>query len=272
MAGRGAAKRILDTNVGKRAVSATWVVVLTIVFLALTMALLYAAMAFWPPIPATGTPPTNVTPLFFGAQLAMTLEQNLLLLAAVLGGLGAMGHVLRSYVRYVGERRLLWSWVPSYFLIPIIGAVLATITYILLRAGLISGAGVEVGNVWGFAAVATLVGLFSAQAASKLKDIFETVFAPAPTGSEPIEPEGDAPAQLDFAPKEGPVGTQVALTGEGLEALTEVEFGGGVAAPAVWVEDDGALSTAVPDGATSGPLTVRVGPEVRTTTQSFTVR
>jgi hypothetical protein len=271
VARRAAARETIDTKVGRRAVGATSVVVLTIVFVVIAVALLYAAMAFWPPIPASGTPPTSVTPRFLGTEIAMTLEQNLLLLAAVLGGLGAMGHVLRSYMRYVGERRLLWSWVPSYFMTPFIGAVLATVTYILLRAGLISGAGVEVGNVWGFAAVATLVGLFSAQAASKLKDVFETVFAPAPTGSEPIEPDGEPPAPLDFAPQEGQVGTPVVLRGEGLETVTEVAFGGDVVAPAVWVDADGGLTTTVPAGATTGPLTVRVGPDVRTTSQPFTV-
>lgn len=271
-----------DTGVGRQAVEWPWVVVLNVIFIVTSLLLIYAAMAFWPPaLPAAGATSTistaepKTSPVFFGMTIGMTREQNLLLLVAILGGLGAMAHVLRSFFKYVGERVLLWSWVTQYFLIPFVGALLATITYILLRAGLISGGGVQEGNIWGFAAVATLVGLFTAQAMSKLKEVFETIFTAPPTGSETIDPTGGAPSPIDFSPKEGKAGVGVALTGKGLENGTAVVFGGGTPSDATWNAKTGSLLTKVPAGATDGPLKVTVTTDLVTTTvtskNSFTI-
>ena len=172
-----------DSHVGARAVSGSGVAVLTALFVGYSAVLVYAAMAFWPPALASNSDPTVLPPAttttFFGQSITIAREQNLLLLVAILGSLGAMAYVLRSFSMYVGQRRLRWSWVAQYVATPFLGAVLATITYILLRAGLVGGSGSEEGNIWGFAAVATLVGLFNLQAASKLKDIFEVILAPS---------------------------------------------------------------------------------------------
>jgi hypothetical protein len=113
---------------------------------------------------------------------------------ALLGGVGAMAYVLRSFSTYVGERKLVWSWVPAYVLVVFLGAALATITYIVLRAGLIGASSTEEGNTWGFAAVSALVGLFNAQTASKLKVIFESIFARAEPGADSLSTK-EAPAK-----------------------------------------------------------------------------
>jgi hypothetical protein len=198
-------------------------------------------------------------------------EQNLLLIVAILGGLGAILHVLRSFFKYAGERGLLWSWIPSYFLIPFVGAVIAVITYVVLRAGLVGGTGSDEGNTWGFAAIASLVGLFSAQARSKLKDIFETILTPTKTGSESVSDERAVAAILDFTPKSGPAGTSVSITGTGLEDVTTARFGGGVDSPAVWSEEDQALVTTVPEGAQTGKLKANVGGVDVESSTEFTV-
>jgi hypothetical protein len=182
-----------------------------------------------------------------------------------------MGHVLRSFFKYVGERNLIWSWMPQYVLIPALGAILATISYILLRAGLIgtgTAAGQE-GNIWGFAAVATLVGLFTSQAAAKLKDVFEIVLAPSKPGSESLA-SGAVPP-IAFKPKEGAVGTTVDVTGQGLEAVTTVTFGGDIDAPAEWNDVAEVLRTAVPANAKSGPLKVTLDTGPVTSKDSFKV-
>jgi hypothetical protein len=265
MARTAEARPAWDTGVGRLAVGWPWVVALNLVFIVMSVLLIYAAMAFWPPtLPAVGgTPPISTaelttSPVFLGVTIPMTREQNLLLLVAILGGLGAMAHVLRSFFKYVGERKLLWSWVTQYFLIPFVGALLATITYILLRAGLIGGGGAQEGNIWGFAAVATLVGLFTAQAMSKLKEIFETIFTAPPTGSENIDSTDGGPSPIDFRPKEGRAGIEVALTGTGLENATAVVFGDDIPSDATWNATTGLLITKVPAGATDGPLKVTV--------------
>jgi hypothetical protein len=252
-----------DSRVGRRPVGWGWVVLLDLVFVGMAVLLIYVTIALWPPTlvpaPATATPTEPTTkPILFGTEFPMTREQNLLLLVAVLGGLGAMAHVLRSFFKYVGERKLIWSWVSQYFLTPFLGALLATISYILLRAGLIGGAGTVEGNIWGWAGIATLVGLFSAQAMSKLKDIFETILTPPPAGTEHIDSFGGSPSPIDFTPKEGTVGAKVALTGSGFESATSVVFGGDIASDATWNASSGSLLTTVPAGAESGPLRVTI--------------
>jgi hypothetical protein len=166
-----------ETAVGEHNVSKEWIVGLSGIFIAATIGLLAAAFALWPP--ETGVAKIAETWI-------PTREQNLLLLMAVLGGIGAMAYVLRSFSTYVGERKLVWSWVPAYILVVFLGAALATITYIVLRAGLIGANGAAEGNTWGFAAVAALVGLFNAQTASKLKEVFEAVFAQAQQGKDSL--------------------------------------------------------------------------------------
>ena len=266
------AKTGWDTGVGKGAVNGGWVAVLGIGFAGLSVLLLYAVLAFWPPTPNPDvTPPPDYAPQFFSWQPTVSREQGLLLIVALAGGLGAMGHVLRSFSRYVGERHLVWSWVPSYLLTPLVGALFATITYILIRAGLITGSAATEGSAFGFVAVAALVGLFSAQAAAKLKDVFETIFAKVEAGKESIAAAGEAPAIESFSPSSGRAGAEVEIAGSGLEEVTAVAFGGGVSADAAFDRATGTLRTKVPPGAESGPLAVTAGSATTTSEESFTV-
>lgn len=267
-----------DTGIGRRGVTAPWVILISLMFVVESLVLLYAVMVFWPPTlqltatgQQTGSPPAT-TAAFFGNTIVMTREQNLLLLMAILGALGAMGHVFRSFFKYVGERGLLWSWMPQYVLIPFVGAILATITYILLRAGLIGGSStgaVPEGNTWGFAAVATLVGLFSAQAAEKLKDVFEIVLSPAQKGGETVGEAAEA--VVSVTPRQGAVDSRVEIRGSGLEGATAVTFPGGVESQAAFDAVALAVVTTVPAGATSGFLVVTVPTGSITTTEDFTV-
>jgi hypothetical protein len=166
-----------ETAIGEQNVTREWIVGLSGIFIVATLGLLAAAFALWPP-------DTGVAKI--AESWIPTREQNLLLLMAVLGGIGAMAYVLRSFSTYVGERKLVWSWVPAYILVVFLGAALATITYIVLRAGLIGANSTAEGNTWGFAAVSALVGLFNAQTASKLKVVFEAVFARAQQGKDSL--------------------------------------------------------------------------------------
>lgn len=294
-----------DTRVGSSAVGAISVSVLIVFFASTTVMLLYAVLIFWPPdcpaasqptgsavatpvpaaTPAAGEPESSATATsctnggqtalaFWGVNLA-NREQNLLLLVATLGALGAMGHVLRSFFKYVGERHLVWSWVPSYVLTPFVGAILAVLTYIVLRAGLLGTASGEavVGNTWGFAAVATLVGLFSAQAATKLKQVFVTIFAADDPGSESVaqDDDGGPPTITGFSLATAKEGATVDIQGIGLEAAASVRFGGGVDSKAAWVASEGVLRTIVPVGALDGPLTVTVAGATLTSPTPFTV-
>jgi hypothetical protein len=243
---------------------------LMLVFMLIAVVLFYVTIAYWPPSVAAGDEPDS-TIKFFGNTYTISRDMQLLMTVAFLGALGAMIHVIRSFIRYVGERRLVWSWIPSYFLIPFVGAGLAMITYIVLRAGLLGGVGDGEGNIWGFASIAALVGLFSAQAASKLKDVFETILTPAKQGTDPIK-EKDPVPPIDFSPLSGAVGSPVVITGGGLTGVAPVTFGGGKAGESpAWDDAAKTLTVTVPGDATSGPLTVKVGDSDFVTTKDFTV-
>jgi hypothetical protein len=237
----------------KRYVSVAPTIVLLVVFLAASLLLLGALMSFWPG-PATDSASPEKSYTYLGFTLTLSREESFLLVVAIAGAIGAMGHVLRSFYRYVGERKLVWSWVASYVLIPVVGAVLATIIYIVIRAGLIPGGGAAA-NEFGFVALALLSGMFSSQAAEKLKQVFETFFTPTPAGPDSLEPTLGI---TGFEPPSGKAGDPVKLRGVGLEDVDDVQFAGGLSNIAEYDEDTKTLTTTIPEGAITGRLTVRV--------------
>ena len=86
-----------------------------------------------------------------------------------------------------------------YMLLPFSGAVLATVFYVIIRAGFLPSSG-GTQNIpstpYGFAALGTLVGLFSEEAVLKLKQVAETVFARTVPGKDhaATAPKGENPA------------------------------------------------------------------------------
>lgn len=184
--GRGSPEPGLeDTRVGMSPVP-WWMIALTaLFFIALSALLVYSLWQFWPASVAEGEAADGSRYTFLWWTIGLSQEKNLLIVVAVAGALGAMAHVLRSFLRYVGERRLLYSWLLSYYVTPMVGVILATVAYVVLRAGLV-GTGIDQTNPFGFAAVGLLVGLFSAQAALKLKQVFEAIFAPTTPGKDAV--------------------------------------------------------------------------------------
>src|SRR5258705_8953791 len=79
-----------------------------------------------------------------------------------------------------------------------------------------------------------------------------------------------APKITSFAPATGAVGTVVTLTGTSFTGVTEVVFGGGVAAPATLVSAT-SVKAAVPDGAVTGPLSVTTAAGAGTSAAVFKV-
>jgi hypothetical protein len=149
----------------------------------------------------------------------------------------------------------------------VVGAALATITYVVARGGLIvvtTQASSDTVNAFGFAAIGGLVGLFSSQAAEWLKRIFEQVFTAAPKGK-------DAAVEItSFAPDQGAEGTPVGIHGTGLAGAQTVTFGG-VEAAGVTQASDTEIQVIVPKDAKSGPITVTTPAGTATTTRPFTV-
>jgi hypothetical protein len=170
------------SGVGRQFVSTKGVVALGSIILAAMLAGIYALVAVWP----TSAAATSTSSRVAGVSLLLDREQRLFVVVAIAGALGGLIHSARSLYEYVGNRMLRRSWLLMYVSLPFIGAALAVVFYVILRGGLITGTAAQV-NVFGFTAIAALVGLFSPEAAQKLKQIFSTLLAPAHEGRDRLE-------------------------------------------------------------------------------------
>jgi len=143
-------------------------------------------------------------------------ETRLLLIVMLCGFLGSLIYSLRSFFWYAGNRNLVVSWLALYALVPVVGAMLAVVFYVVLRGGLFSSATtISDTSPFGFAAVAALVGMFTNQAAEKLRTVFETLMTKAETGKDPAV--RTAPVLTNVAPASvahGSGDTPLVVTGE----------------------------------------------------------
>ena len=110
-------------------------------------------------------------------------SENILKMVILMGTLGGLIHLATSLSMYVGNRALRRSWIMYYVLMPLQGAALAPIVYLLLTAAVLApSAGAEAGathepiNVTSVYAFSALTGLFAKQALEKLADVFATIF------------------------------------------------------------------------------------------------
>jgi hypothetical protein len=112
-------------------------------------------------------------------------ERRLALIVILCGAIGGFLYAIRSFFWYVGIRKLVQSWIPIYVFAPFTSALLATIFYLVVRGGFFSGnSTVSDTSPYMFAAFGALVGLFHREAAEKLREIAETVFKTAATGTD----------------------------------------------------------------------------------------
>jgi hypothetical protein len=187
-------------------------------------------------------------------------EQRLLLIVVLTGALGGLLHAIRSLAWYVGNRELRLSWLPYYLLLPIAGAIMAFAFYVVLRGGLFSpSASIRETSPFGFAAIALLVGMFTPQAALKLKQVAETFFARPSSGKE-SQPQEEAHADTGIArapttPSQAPVisrlepaqipvassGQLLTIFGEGFVASSLVRVGGSAERAPDSVSTDGTV-------------------------------
>jgi hypothetical protein len=104
-------------------------------------------------------------------------EIRLVLFATLFGIIGASIHGLGSLTAWISTDKLQAGWGIWYLTRPSIGAALAIITYIIIRAGFISGAGGPAAiSDFGVAGISALVGLMTDEMTSKLRDVFDTLF------------------------------------------------------------------------------------------------
>jgi hypothetical protein len=144
---------------------------------------------------AASNPPAqqggSTAPGSASSQLAGPCEGDLLRMIIYMGALGGLLHLTGSLAKYVGNRQLLRSWIIYYWLMPLEGAALAPIVYLLLRVSVLgmpaSGtAGAASLNHMGLYAFAGLTGLFSKQALEMLGEVFSVIFKRV-GGKNPLE-------------------------------------------------------------------------------------
>jgi len=143
-------------------------------------ALAYLLVKIWPLVEVFADKPdasAQTVALFGGPELILTPQLAYIALAALCGALGSFIHIATSFADYVGNETFRASWLWWYLLRSLIGAALAILVLFALLAGLINGTDTAKVDVWGIAALAGLSGLFSKQAADKLKEVFETLFS-----------------------------------------------------------------------------------------------
>jgi hypothetical protein len=156
----------------------------------LSIFLLYLIVQLWPSSTGTTTTPSTTSPvtLFFWT-FSITDDARLLLIVAITGSLGSLLHALRSVYWYFGNRELVTSWYAKYLLLPFAGAIIGLLTYLLIRAGLLALQATTTGaSLYTFVATSGLMGLFSEQAISKLKQVFEELFITPKEGKDSSKP------------------------------------------------------------------------------------
>jgi hypothetical protein len=96
---------------------------------------------------------------------------------------GMMGAIIRAFVSlywHMGKKDFSFNWIWYYIFQPFFGATLGLVFYMVIRGGF-SGGAVGRGNVFAFAAVGALTGLFSDNALAKLRQVAEALLVQTPS-------------------------------------------------------------------------------------------
>jgi hypothetical protein len=181
---------------GKDFVPRYVIVAIAVLVLLATALVLYSLIAFWPTTTSQSSQRSFEKVNYFGWAETVSRETLFFLVVALGGALGGLIHTIRSMSWYVGNRNLRWSWLLFNLMLPVVGALVGIVFYVVLRAGLFSPSTSTASvSPYGFTAVAILAGLFSEQALEKLRQLASDLFSERPEGKDHVEPgsvaEGD---------------------------------------------------------------------------------
>jgi hypothetical protein len=159
----------------------------------LLVTLVYTLLKIWPEKQSAD----SVT--FLGRwTLSLPPERRYILVVVIVGALGSFIHLATSFADFVGNRRLVRSWMWWYLLRPFIGIALALLFYFAFRGGLMTASSSTTDlSVFGIAAMSGLAGMFSKQVTDKLREICDTAFTAvksSPPRSDGIKSDGKVDA------------------------------------------------------------------------------
>jgi hypothetical protein len=188
----------------------------------------------------------------FGQQLCLSPEERMFWIVLLCGLLGGLVHSLRSFAWYVGNRELVRSWAAFYVTLPVVGGAMALIFYLVIRGGFFPQAQVSETSPFGFAALAVLIGMFTEEAAVKLKSVAATLLT-APEKGKDQAPA--MPTLTQVIPRSGSVagGTPVTITGTAFDAAARVSFGGKMATR-IAVPNSTTITAETPPGEVAGAV------------------
>ena len=152
---------------------------LGILHVCLAVLIVYLLVCFWPEPTKTkdGAEAWSEAAKVLAWQIQIRAEIRLTVLVILGAALGSFVHSATSFATFVGNRRLVRSWLWWYLLRIPIGVGLALIFYALIRAGIMS-AGETSSSLSPFGAVGCsgLIGMFSKEATDKLSKVFRALF------------------------------------------------------------------------------------------------
>jgi hypothetical protein len=176
-----------ESTVGEGWVSPFGIVIAALVLAGGAVVAFLLLIQVWP---SASLRSTNAVHDLMGIRVTLSRDDDLLLVTALAGALGGFLHSLRSLAWYVGNGDLRKRWLLFLGLLPLVGGLLATIVYLVLRGGLVSGQNAtSVVDPYGVAALAALSGLFSSEAVEKLRDVFGTLLSRAASGADHTPPK-----------------------------------------------------------------------------------
>jgi hypothetical protein len=149
-----------------------------------------------------------------------TVPIYLFIMIILASALGSCLHGLRSLVWHVSERNLQNRALPKYFLLPFIGAAIGVIFFLAVSAGFYKVEGSTESMI--LIGLCTLVGMFSDEAAVKLKKIAESLLTEVPpVGKDSLI------SVTSITPKCGRPNenTEVTILGTGFDEPPIVRFG-----------------------------------------------
>lgn len=112
----------------------------------------------------------------------LSADSYMFLVVLFAGMLGALIRGMSSFFKHLGFGDFSFKWTGFYLLLPFTGATLSLIIYFVIRGGFYGGSFGKglVLNVFAFAALAALTGLFSENAMEKLRQVAVTLLADVP--------------------------------------------------------------------------------------------
>lgn len=162
------------------------ILLIAVYLILLSILLVVAIIQFWP-VSAASRGSIDPVPRasFLCWTFSLSNEGRLLLIVVLAGALGGQVRSLRSLAWYVGNKQLKRSWLSQYILTPFVGAILAIVSYFIIRGGFCpANSTVQQTNIFGFAGLASIVGIASEPIALKLKQVANTLFTKPKQGKD----------------------------------------------------------------------------------------